>query len=1287
MNTSLGTTVPSSGFNFFGESKISGLAGAYSDNTNTSNPFPKRNTNVAFQTAAKSVPKSSKVMSTNKPKHVDRSKIQEGNLKRSLAGRISESDNARIGSLLPDPQLFGFRNVPHKSREMPRFLVGQQPQLKSRKFIQDSWDKANQQKMLQLESSIDDITELYETLKKMRDVERKVMESKGLVDEADSAKDLTDAIIFQGTCEDMCPIFERARRNVEHTVYSYERIGPNEKKASREKALKVFARPAAAAAPPLPSDVRPPHILSNTLDYIVNNLLVTLPESEGFIWDRMRSIRQDFTYQNYSGPEAIDCNERIVRIHLLIIHIMAKSSVEFSLQQELEQLHKSLITLSEIYDEVAANGGYCPNEAEFRAYALLSKVRDPEYDKNIQELPPQIFKDEAIQIALCFRRIISNSSFITRGYIKTENCLNFYNQFFQLIRSGKVPFLMSSFLELYINEVRFYAFKALSHSINKRHKPIPTDYIMDEFLFNDRKEIEEFCDYYSIEMTVEGIELKTLTHPSHKLIEAQPLKQTYLKCVDHMLDHTTYTKVINAGKPNLDTISSREDNFFANTVNIKSKVEDAEDHDIKTNRNLNISSTPVYPQFSDQFSTHLTKSTNQKGKEVSFELNANPPPLLTSFRSPAASESLGSKPIIGFTSKTFPPVKNEDSDKTDKKELEFNLRERQKIQEEARRKSEEALIKERELFILQKKKNEADAAQQITNSIVKKVVHEQVSKAIKHIQQKDTKRKLEIEDCAAKLYYAFLHEKLYTIYLETQAEVHYNKKVKNKAWFTWKSLYKGLLTKREMDRKRKTEIQNVGRQLGVPLYKKPKTVLSTPVNDSISSFILPSSIRKDMTFSPVLDEVNKFSAQSDKRKEVWEPLDIKRIYTSRISEKCPDSEHRNAADIFVYGSNWSSISNKWLMNKFGLVDKSNMIQLQDNNLSMNISCIDSDYDPSLFTHLQLLVFNTGVTDSNIFDLEMKLQQDGEELIKLVTGISLNTNICFNLLILYWESTETPLSDAVIFKRLKLNRISKAFSSVLQDIIFINITGNAPYEELKKGLIQAADRYTYKLTERGKYHASLQQRRTLAGIRAQEQKQRDTTKAIDRKMSRILESEKSKYEKELDDRNTYAHLQSHISASPRAAKGKLPVLLSKTKENKFKTPLAIRSASSSSPAMSSHLALKTRRATRISSYHGPVPPATPSHSNNLPISSVHTNASPSSMAADASQISNTSFGYQSVVHEPALFQTPMNAATPQSVQKDNSQPPPPSPAVKQYIPNNLLELKNLIESVKRKVNHD
>lgn len=1299
MSISFGASTPSSGFKFFNGQKPPHHSNGNNGNNNNNNVVSKIGDKKSggFRNSQRP-PK--RFPSTARSKHSDKGKQanrDDDNRKPKLS-RINSIDNVKIGSLLANPQEAGFRKVRHKPRQVPRFLINQQPQLKPKKFVQDPWDAANQQKMLQLESSIEDFSEMYETLKKMRDVERKMMENKHLVDKADSAKDLTEAIEFQGTCQDMCPIFERARRNVEFTVYSYEKENPEDKKASRFKALKVFARPAAAAAPPLPSDVRPPHILVKSLDYIVENLLTTLPDSEGFLWDRMRSIRQDFTYQNYCGPEAINCNERIVRIHLLIVHVMAKSNMEYSLQQELEQLHKSLITLSEIYDEVRSSGGNCPNEAEFRAYALLSKIRDPEYDKNLEKLPSEIFQNDLVQQAVCFRRIVSNSNYVERGVLRTENCLNFYQRFFQLIKLGRVPFLMCSFLELYVNEVRFYAFKALSYSLNKKHKPIPIEYFVENFAFNNEEELIEFCKYYSIEVTPDGVELKTLVHNSHRIPEKQPMKQAYLKEVDNMLQGSTFSSIINSGKLNFDTIPDRytkepsiEDTAEAEEMEQEAEVdrEESESPGIEEDkgepqRDISIkdeatSQGPALPASASFQQKTLHPTAALQNDKLSITDAAEKTPV-ASF-SPFGAKTVPSQPRKPFgTEQLKRPLtpSNQVSDVPEtKQEVKFptiNTFDDEKSQ----------LLESQKKRQKEKEESKSQAAIQITEKLIKDTVHKHIVNTIEKQSQANKGREAQISELSEILYRAFIHERLYLIFLDCKAENHYDKLLERKSMRNWLHKFKTGVQRRELEQKKKEEIQSVSRQLGVPVYKKFKHLGGTPRTED-TSFSLSSSHKKGITFSPVNNEVNKFDIQADKRRNIWEPLALKEIYFNKISNNFFPTEEPITADLFIYSKNWGSVCSDWVIRKFGFSNQGKSYQLSNDKLKMNVHCIDAYYDPSKFADLQLLVFNTGVTDSNIFDLELKLQQDGEELIKLITGISLNTNICFNLLVIYWESAETPLDGAVISKSLKLNRIAKSFSSVLEHIEIININSNDPHQALGNGLARIASQYRLRLTDRGRYNRNLREKRIT-----REDPQLVTTRTIDERMKRMHESEEQKLQKLQDDRNTYAHLQSHIAASPKLKKRKLPVLLSKNRDNRYETPQARRTGSGSSSAMYSHLVAKLGNDAPLSSFN--LPPATPSHSRNLPLTLVDVKETPSLPQQRQLQQQKQREQHERAIQEPSLFQTPINSTTTAAGQESSMvsefsyTPAPNSPAVSsQEIPSDLKELKSLIESVKSKVN--
>ncbi|CCF56880.1 hypothetical protein KAFR_0B05840 [Kazachstania africana CBS 2517] len=1165
--------------------------------------------------------------------------------------------NINLGSLITNPEALGFQKLQHRRREPPRFLIGQQPQLKQRPFVQDPWDKANQAKMLQLENSISDMNELYETLKKMRDMERKVMESKGLVDKADYAKDLNEAIIFQGTCQDMCPIFERSRRNVESSLFSYEKEKQSDKKASRAKALKVFARPAAAAAPPLPSDVRPPHVLVKTLDYIVDNLLTSLPEGERFLWDRMRSIRQDFTYQNYSGPECVDCNERIVRIHLLILHVMVKSKAEFSLQQELEQLHKSLITLSEIYDDVRANGGECPNEAEFRAYSLLSKIRDPQYDRTVLSLPPNILQNDLVQLALCFRRIISNSNYIERGYVRTENSLNFYERFFSLLQSKEVPFLMSSFLETYLGEIRFYAVKALSHSLNKKHKPIPLDNLQSRLLFNTQEELVEFCDYYSILIVDNGADLKSLIHHSHKLPETQPLSQSYLQSVEDKLQATTYSNLINSGKPNFDSIPDVQ-MATPNVIPLPKKL---------TEIPKSLPTVPI-PINNGPIST-LPEKVPLQGSKISTSFGLTNNKLSNTLVSlPQTSK----KEVFSAPAFNLAPSFNKDESKitNELNEQKPEVAKQQVGISEAQRDDEIRKLK---------RKEEIDrAVGDIYESLIRGVVKEHVKRAAESCLNEQKIRAGLIDNLAENLYDAFIHENLYTVYLDSKAEVAHNRTITRNAFNKWYKKYQALLKQKEVDTQRRMQLENVERQLGVPSVKKIRRLLDTPNSDTNSSFFSSERKRRNI-FSPVSNEINTFSKQLNKKSELWRPLDIKELYYDKLSTKVPRNL-KSVADVLIYSKNWTSVANTWIKSKFNLQESNIPIEYKNDYLRMQVKCVSDDYHNFDFSNVQLLVFNTGVTDSDIFDLEMKIQQDGEELIKLMTEISLNTNICFNLLIVYWESSETSLDHNAIFKYLKINRIVKSLSGILDNIGFVNISSSSPHKSLEEGLKKMSSTFTYKLTERGKDQLNKNSKRSLAGIYAKNDNLK-SSEFIDEKMRKMLELEKQKLNKELNEKNMYAHLRSHVTASPKLRKRKLPVLLSETKtSSKFKTPLMSKFSTSSSPPLPSHLVTKVRRTGRIPSYNGHLAPGTPSYSRNVPVSYGMSQQTPvatlDSTRYFSGNLSNLTFNQS--VQDSALFRTPSQAIVGSDDSKISN------------APNELKEigeLKSLIESVRRKVRKD
>jgi hypothetical protein len=125
--------------------------------------------------------------------------------------------------------------------------------------------------------------------------------------------------------------------------------------------VKKFRRAAAGIEEQLPSDLRTPKVLSQTCDYLFNELIGNASELgrvHNFVWDRTRAIRNDFTILQVSSPDqlshAVDCLERIARFHILSLHQLAgvkEKDFQYDWQQDREQLDRTLVSLIQYYDD------------------------------------------------------------------------------------------------------------------------------------------------------------------------------------------------------------------------------------------------------------------------------------------------------------------------------------------------------------------------------------------------------------------------------------------------------------------------------------------------------------------------------------------------------------------------------------------------------------------------------------------------------------------------------------------------------------------------------------------------------------------------------------------------------------------------------------------------------------------------------------------------------------------------------------------------------------------------
>ncbi|KAN0103314.1 SAC3/GANP/Nin1/mts3/eIF-3 p25 family domain containing protein [Hyaloscypha variabilis] len=420
---------------------------------------------------------------------------------------------------------------------------------------------------------------LHNDYKAYRSQARTALIRAGLLDDPDKPKKLSEALEFKGTCEDMCPDFERVSRIMDL------RIDPNEREGnlpSQTKMVKALARSAAGQDAPLPSDIRTVAALRRTVDHLFHEILGdrALPDVHGFLWDRTRAIRRDFVFHSSMTPtELVDqvyCLEHITRFHVTALHQMSKENLsadKFSEQQELEQLGKSILSLIHTYEDCKAQRVICENEAEFRAYYVLFNSHDPGILDTVQTWGYKFWKEsEDIKVAIELVEALQNT-WELHGPLKPQSANNIaqngFSRFFTIIEDRKISYTLACFAEIYFNDIRKSALKTILGSYRKQRDQTK-DWTMSKLnaylRFDTEEEVAPFLEAHGLRTDeIDGEEY--LSFEVTEISDPWPkLKQTHSKDIvewkrgnyslSEVIDHTVFDESVPE-----DDIEEEEDLF------------------------------------------------------------------------------------------------------------------------------------------------------------------------------------------------------------------------------------------------------------------------------------------------------------------------------------------------------------------------------------------------------------------------------------------------------------------------------------------------------------------------------------------------------------------------------------------------------------------------------------------------------------------------------------------------------------------------------------------------------
>lgn len=284
------------------------------------------------------------------------------------------------------------------------------------------------------------------------------------------------------------------------------------------KMLKRFRRSAAGYDAQLPSDIRTPKTLLQTMNYLTRHViggLEPLGVIHKFVWDRTRSIRNDFSIQQLTQEDdvrmAVACLERIARFHIISLHLLSSADNQepFDHHQEREQLNNTLLSLMYYYDDNQGRNMF-PNEEEFRAYYIVFAIHDqrPDLESRVQKWQQELLRSPRVQVALELFAAASNT-WEYQGALdeKRPNAVapGLYTRFFQLMCSPSVSYLMACVAEIYFNTVRQTAIRSIWKAycrapLSQQHKndEWTLGELTDVLYFDDDTQTVAFCNHQGL---------------------------------------------------------------------------------------------------------------------------------------------------------------------------------------------------------------------------------------------------------------------------------------------------------------------------------------------------------------------------------------------------------------------------------------------------------------------------------------------------------------------------------------------------------------------------------------------------------------------------------------------------------------------------------------------------------------------------------------------------------------------------------------------------------------------
>ncbi|XP_004478630.1 SAC3 domain-containing protein 1 [Dasypus novemcinctus] len=291
-----------------------------------------------------------------------------------------------------------------------------------------------------------------------------------------------------GTCPDMCPAAERARREQERRLHRFE-VAPGGRgdrpRADPQRAVKEYSRPAAGKARPPPSQLRPPRVLLATVRYLAGEVAeradATRAEVAGFVADRLRAVRLDLALQGADGAAAAAVLEAALATLLAVVARLGPDSARGPADPALlqAQVQEGFGSLRRCY---AQGAGPHPRQAAFQGLFLLYNLGSVAALHEVLQLPAALRACPPLRTALAVDAAFRESNAA---------------RLFRLLRT--LPYLQSCAVRCHVGRARREALARLARALStSKGQTLPLNFMVHLLALDGPKEAQDLCQAHGL---------------------------------------------------------------------------------------------------------------------------------------------------------------------------------------------------------------------------------------------------------------------------------------------------------------------------------------------------------------------------------------------------------------------------------------------------------------------------------------------------------------------------------------------------------------------------------------------------------------------------------------------------------------------------------------------------------------------------------------------------------------------------------------------------------------------